>query len=165
MNRRLLYKAIITYFAALLVWTLLFFRNKFLKDVLFDIHLIFSSTILSYIFIRLLSSSTVIDFIKIFIRTLFRVWLLIFITFAISNSMDRIGILLSLTFIFGYIEGLLDINKWLESDPSCLGLLPKGVRNNKTNHTSATIFLMSIIHILCAVAVLVFYILFDKKYF
>jgi len=166
MNQKLLYKTIAAYLIAIIVWSLLFLNNQYLKSVLFDIHLIFSSTIICYILMRMFFSSTTIDFIKVFIRILFRVWLFIFITYAITNSMDRIGILLSLSFIFGYIEGLIDINKWLELNPTFLNLLPKEIGINKSNQTSATIFLMSLIHILCALAVLVFYIAFnDKQYF
>ena len=146
-NRKQLFFAISAYLAALLTWTLLFYKNPVLKDVLLDIHVIFSSTIVGYLVIRLLFNSTTIDIIKVFIRTLFRVWLLIFITFAISRSMDRVGTLLSLTFIFGYIEGLLDINKWIESKPSFPGLFPKEVADNKINHALASILVMSIIHI------------------
>ncbi|MFM2157439.1 MAG: hypothetical protein RL516_2188 [Bacteroidota bacterium] len=80
--------------------------------------------------------------------------------------MDRIGILLSLSFIFGYIEGLIDIHKWLELNPNFLNLLPQENGINKSNQTSATILVMSLIHILCALAMLVFYIAFnDKQYF
>ena len=61
--------------------------------------------------------------------------------------MDRVGTLLSLTFIFGYIEGLLDINKWIESKPSFPSLFPKEVADNKINHALASILVMSIIHI------------------
>ncbi len=156
-NRKLFFQTITVYIVALLTWAILFSKNPFLKDVLLDIHLIFSSTLLSYFIIRILFTASVMDFIKVFIRTLFRVWLLIFITFAISRSMERIGTLLSLTFIFGYIEGLLDINKWLESDHPFTGFFPKGLSGNKFNHALATILLMSIIHILCAIAILVFY--------
>ena len=159
-SRNLLSITVLAYFSALLIWTLLFYKNPYFKNVLFDIHIIYSSTIVSYLLIRLLFSPAIIDFIKVFIRTLFRVWLLIFITFAIARSMDRIGILLSLTFIFGYIEGLLDINKWLESNPYFFGLFPNELSNNKMNHANATIFIMSIIHILCAMAVLLFYVFF-----
>lgn len=159
-TRNLLYITVIVYFSSILIWTLLFYRNPFLKNVLFDIHLIFSSTIVCYLFIRLVLSLSMMDFIKVFIRTLFRVWLLIFITFAISRSMDRIGILLSLTFIFGYIEGLMDINKWLESDPSLPHPFPRQPSKNKLNHAFITILLMSIIHIFCAIAVLLFYLFF-----
>ncbi len=156
-SRKLFFQTITVYLAAILIWTLLFSRNPFLKDVLLEIHIIFSSTILSYLIIRMLFSQSMMDFIKVFIRTLFRVWLLIFITFAISKSMERIGILLSLTFIFGYIEGLLDINKWLESDHPFVRLFTKGFSSNKLSYAFTTILLMSIIHIFCAIALFVFY--------
>jgi hypothetical protein len=159
-SRRLFYFTCSVYIIALLTWTLVFYRNPFFKDVLFDIHLIFTSTIAGYWCIRMFLSSTILDFIKVFIRTLFRVWLLIFITFAVSRSMDRIGTLLSLTYIFGYIEGLMDINKWLESGHPFKKYLPEQLEGNKVNHAMATTCIMSIIHILCAVAVFIFYLLF-----
>lgn len=159
-NKKLLYSTIAAYIAALLTWTVFFYSNPYFKNVLFDIHLIFTSTILAYLIIRLFVSLSLMDFIKVFVRTLFRVWLLIFITFAISRSMDRIGTLLSLTFMFGYFEGLLDINKWLESKPAFLDRFSRDLVNNKINHAMATILVMSIIHVLCANAVLVFYLFF-----
>lgn len=159
-NRRLIYLTIAAYVSALLVWTVLFFRNPLLKEVLFDIHLIFTCTIVAYLLVRLIFSLAIMDFIKVFIRTLFRVWLLIFITFAISRSMDRVGTLLSLTFMFGYFEGLLDINKWLESKPGFVDRYLGDVIGNKVNHAMATILLMCVVHVLCAVAVMGFYLLF-----
>ena len=159
-NRKLIYLTIAAYVVALLVWTVLFFRNPLLKEVLVDIHLIFSCTIIAYLLVRFIFSLAMIDFIKVFIRTLFRVWLLIFITFAISRSMDRVGTLLSLTFIFGYFEGLLDINKWLESKHGFVNRYLGDVTGNKVNHAMASILLMSIVHVLCAVAVMGFYLLF-----
>jgi hypothetical protein len=159
-TRYLLYTTLSVYVLAILIWTILFYRNPFLKDVLIDIHLIFSSTLVVYLLIRLLLSLSAMDFIKVFIRTLFRVWLLIFITFAISSSTEGIGILLSLTFIFGYIEGLLDINKWLESSPNSPFLSTKDLAKNKYNHAMISMLLMSSIHIFCAGAICVFYLLF-----
>lgn len=159
-NQKLIYLTIAAYVAALLVWTVLFFRNPLLKEVLVDIHLIFSCTIIAYLLVRLVFSLALMDFIKVFIRTLFRVWLLIFITFAISRSMDRVGTLLSLTFMFGYFEGLLDINKWLESKPGFVDRYLGDVTGNKVNHAMATILLMCVVHVLCAVAVMGFYLLF-----
>ena len=157
---KLIYLTIAAYVAALLVWTVLFFRNPLLKEVLVDIHLIFSCTIVAYLLVRFIFSLAMMDFIKVFIRTLFRVWLLIFITFAISRSMDRVGTLLSLTFMFGYFEGLLDINKWLETKPSFVDRYLGDVTGNKVNHAMATILLMCVVHVLCAVAVMGFYLLF-----
>lgn len=157
---KLIYLTIAAYLSALLVWTVLFSRNPLLKEVLVDIHLIFSCTIVAYLLVRLIFSLAMMDFIKVFIRTLFRVWLLIFITFAVSRSMDRVGTLLSLTFMFGYFEGLLDINKWLESKPGFSDRYLGDVTGNKVNHAMATILLMCVVHVLCAVAVMGFYLLF-----
>ena len=91
---------------------------------------------------------------------MFRVWLLIFITFAITKSMERVGFILSITFIFGYFEGLLDIDKWLQH-----GNLP-GILNvthlagDKNRQALASIMMMSIIHCCCALLVLMFYFLY-----
>ncbi len=159
MNRLLIY-TITAYLAALLLWTVLFYSNPYLGNVISDINLIFTATLLVYGIIRFSVRPAALEFIKVFIRTLFRVWLLIFITFAIARSMDRIGILLLLTFILGYMEGLLDINKWLESRPALFGLFPKEAADLKWGQALATILVMSVIHILCALAVLVFYLLF-----
>lgn len=164
MNRLLIY-TIIAYLAALLLWTVLFYNNPYLGNVISDINWIFSATLAGYGLIRWVVRPSAMEFIKVFIRTLFRVWLLIFITFAIARSMDRIGILLSLTFILGYTEGLLDINKWLESRPTLMGLIPEDAVARKKDHILATIFLMSLIHILCALVVLVFYLLFTAGAF
>lgn len=160
LNRKLLFQTSTCYIAALLTWQLLFWKNPLLKNVLVDIHSIFSCTILCYFILRMAFKPSIMDFIKVFIRTLFRVWLLIFITFAIARSMDRIGTLLSLTFIFGYIEGLLDINKWLEATNPFPGLFQLHPNGNKVNHALATILLMSIIHILCSLVIFVFYLVF-----
>jgi hypothetical protein len=159
-TRHLLYTTLSVYVLAILIWSVLFYRNPFLKDVLNDIHFIFSSTLVVYVLIQMLLSLSAVDFIKVFIRTLFRVWLLIFITFAISSSTERIGILLSLTFIFGYIEGVLDINKCLESSPSLPFLNTKDLAHNKFNHAMISMLLMSTIHISCASAIWMFYLLF-----
>ncbi|MFN8347375.1 MAG: hypothetical protein U0X91_20390 [Spirosomataceae bacterium] len=159
MKNNLLRATIAVYLSAILIWTLLFWKNPYLKNVLVDIHAIYTATILAYFLMYIFLSAAVIDIAKIFIRTLFRVWLLIIITFAVSHAMDRVGILLSLTFIFGYIEGLLDISKWLERNSLfAYQLLP-----NKMNHALGTVFLMSIIHIVCAIVVLVVYLLFQSE--
>lgn len=160
LNKKLLIQTITAYLAALLVWTVLFYRNPYLGNVLVDIHGIFTATLLAYLLIRLLISPSAMELVKVFIRTLFRVWLLIFITFAISRSMDRVGSLLSMTFTLGYIEGLLDISKWLESRPSLPSWIPADAAAHKVNHALATLILMCIVHIGCALAVLGVYLFF-----
>ena len=160
LNKKLFWLTFTGFTTAILVWTILFFSNPVLKDVLVEIHIIFTTTLLSYFIILFVFKTLLLDFIKVFIRTLFRVWLLIFITFAVSHSMDRIGFLLTVTFILGYIEGLLDIDKWLQGTQPFPWLLPAGLSVNKINRGVATILLMSVIHILCAMVVMLFYIFF-----
>jgi hypothetical protein len=141
---------------AILVWQFLFYNNPFLKDAIPDVQLIFVSVIFVYFFIRIWVSDILFDFLKILTRTLFRVWLLIFITFAISQSMERVGFVLSITFIFGYFEGLLDMNKWLTTaKPIKLPILENKMQNRR-NYALTSIMLMSWIHILCAIVVKVF---------
>lgn len=134
----------------ILVWTVLFFRNPLLKDALVDIHLIFISTTLSYYIIRRLLPKELLELFKIFIRTLFRVWIFIFITVALSKSMEKIGFLLSITYILGYMEGLLDLDKWLDTKHNLPWLLQE--ESNMSSHHKAcgSIFLMGCIHFLCA---------------
>lgn len=158
LNTRLLLVTVIAIFIALLTWTLLFYKNKVLGHVLTDIHLIFLSTLTGYFIIAVLVRQAVLDFIKVFVRTLFRVWLFIFISFAIVRSMDRVGLLLSISFIFGYFEGLLDIDKWLQSGNPLPRLLPAKDSGSRINHALATLSLMSLVHILCAGVILVIYV-------
>ena len=158
-GKKLSLKTIGLIITAILIWTVFFWNNSQLKDALVDIHLIFLSTITAYFIIRISVNPSIIDLLKIFIRTVFRVWLLIFITFALSKSMDKVGSLLSLTYIFGYLEGLFDINKWLETNNPFL-LFPPNYSSNKIYHSFATIQVMGFIHILSAIVVFIFYLLF-----
>ena len=158
-NKKLLLSTIAMYLIAVLVWTALFYNNPVLKNVLADIQLIFTSTLLGYLAVVLLFNRAVLDYIKVFVRTLFRVWLFIFISFAIVKSMDRIGILLSLSFIFGYFEGLLDIDKWLQSGNPFPRLLPLLYPTSKIDHGLASILLMSTVHILCSFVIIIIYLI------
>ena len=145
---------------AVMLWTVLYFRNPLLKDVLWEIHTIFISTLGAYFLIKMFVPALWIDMFKIFIRTMFRVWLLIFITFAITKSMERVGFILSITFIFGYFEGLLDIDKWLQNYNLPRLLSAAHLNGNKTKQALAAVMMMSIIHCLCALVVLLFYLLY-----
>ena len=156
-NKKLLLSAIAIYITALLLWAALFYKNPVLKHVLIEIQLIFTSTLLGYLVVVLVFNRSVVDFIKVFVRTLFRVWLFIFISFAIVKSMDRIGFLLSISFIFGYFEGLLDIDKWLQFSNPFPRLLPLPNPTSKINLGLASILLMSIVHILCGFVIFLIY--------
>jgi hypothetical protein len=117
------------------------FRNPLLKETLWDINIIFFSTIIAHFLIGMQMAAVGIDAFKIFIHTLFRVWMLIFITFAITKSMEGDGFILSITFIFGYFEGLTDIDIWPQHS-----LLPRLMQhNNKRSLALASILVMSII--------------------
>ena len=148
--------AIGSIFACLLFWTLLFKNNNYINPVLSDIHLIYFSTLAFYLLIKISVSTIYLDFIKIFVRTLFRVWLLIFITLSIVKSMDRVGLLLSITFLFGYFEGCLDLDRWLQSNKHSLLRRVFNLTYNKWNEGFLVIFFMSIIHILCSFVIFLF---------
>jgi len=141
---------------AIFVWTLLFYNNPYLDNALIDIHVIFVSVLVVYFLIRSVINDFFFDFIKVFTRTLFRVWLLIFITFAISQSMKRVGIVLSITFIFGYFEGLMDIDKWLSVANPFRLQSPTDIHSGSKKHALSVIMLMSWIHVLCALVVKLF---------
>lgn len=142
---------------AWLVWALLFYNNPALKDVLWEIHAIYTGTLLAYCIIRYTVPDIWVELFKIFIRTMFRVWLIIFITLAINRQMERVGFILSVTFIFGYFEGLVDIDRWLINNKRTpvIGLLK--LSDNRHSHVFATIFVMSVIHITCAMIIRLFY--------
>lgn len=158
-KNRLFLITIAAFVAAIIIWNLFFYKNPYIKEALPDIHLIYAGTIICFAFIRLTCSTALLEFIKVFVRTLFRVWLLICITFTISKAMERVGILLSLTFMFGYFEGLLDINRWLAAKPVLFKFHTQVLLTNHRNHALLTILFMTIIHILCALCVFIFYLL------
>lgn len=156
-NKKLLWLSLAAIVLAWVVWTLLFYNNTPLQDVLWEIHAIYTGTLLAYCIIRYTIPAVWVELFKVFIRTMFRVWLIIFITLAIGKQMERVGFILSVTFIFGYFEGLVDIDRWLINNERTpvIGLLK--LSEKKHNHVFATIFVMSIIHILCAVIIRLFY--------
>lgn len=156
-SRKLWRNTISIIVAAILVWTLIFYSNPVLKNVLLEIHLIFIVTTVGYFLVRINLPNQLLDLFKIFIRTLFRVWLFIFITFALSMSMDRIGILLSITYILGYIEGLIDLDRWIENQKYFSWLLKPVEKAQPINMALGSIFLMSLIHIFCACILYVFF--------
>lgn len=142
-------------------WTFLFYQNKVLKEVLPDIHRIFISTLSGFVLIKIIVPPAWTDMLKIFIRTMFRVWLLIFITFAVKQSMERVGFILSITFIFGYFEALLDIDKWQDTHRNKNFLKWFTAHGNTLyNHAITTLIIMTGIHCLCGLLVWIFYLLY-----
>lgn len=142
--------------AAVLLWTILFIHDAHIHVVLTDIHSIYLSSILAYLIIRFLVNSIYFDLIKIFVRILFRVWLFIFITLIIVKSMDRVGLILSVTFLFGYFEGCMDIDKWVQQYLPLNKIVRLHEDRSKVNIGLSTVFFMSLVHIICAFIVFVF---------
>jgi hypothetical protein len=143
--------------ASLLVWQVLFQNNPVLKPALIDIHLIFLATLSSYVFFKMLAGEKMLEFIKITTRTIFRVWLLIVITFTVSKTTERVGYLLSITFIFGYLESLLDIDRWskqVSTDSNWVNTLEMG---GKKGQILFTLTIINGIHIIGAIVVQLFY--------
>ena len=145
-SRRLMLLCISAYVCAIGLWTLLFFRSPLIRDVLPDIHLIFTGTLAAYLVIKIFLSEKLMDFLKLYFRIFFRVWLIIFLTLMIRQSMGHAGSLLSVTYIFGYIEGLFEIDKWLRSG----NLLNKTIFSSKLNkkqyEAMTCIVVMSLVH-------------------
>lgn len=138
------------------LWQLLFFKNEHIEPVLADIHVIYLSTLLSFLLLKLFLSSVYLDLVKIFVRTLFRVWLLILITLSITRSMDRVGLILSITFIFGYFEGLLDLDKWIKQHNPLKKWIAFPAKINRFNHGLTTLLFMSLLHLCFAIVILIF---------
>ena len=138
---------------AILLWQLLFHAHPFLDEVLWEIHTIFLSTLLVYFAVSSLVTNDFMDFIKVVFKTVFKVWLVIFISFSMAKPGEQAAFLLTTAFILGYLEGLLDIDKWM-MDKSSVPLFKQLVVQTKRQKTLAVILLMSLVHIVCAVLVL-----------
>jgi len=157
MSKKLSITAFFVWLNALVIWQLLFNSHSVISDILWEIHTIFSSVIVFYIFLNLLFKDEILDFIKICFRIVFKVWLIIFIAFSMHNSFNQKGFVLTSTFIFGYLEGLIDVNSWLRnrniSKNSKIGKLC----NTKIDKIILSIITISIVHILCAFIALIFF--------
>jgi len=137
-------------------WTLLFFKHAIIGDVVWDINRIFISVLAFYLIIKLTISASYIDLIKIYFRIIFRVWLLIFITFSMYKGTERVAFLLSISFIFGYFEGLIDIDAWLNtSSPKLFSYL--FVNQLLENKMITSIIFINFIHFSCAIILWLFF--------
>jgi hypothetical protein len=157
MSKKLSITAFFVWLNALVIWQLIFNSHSVISDILWEIHTIFSSVIVFYIFLNLLFKDEILDFIKICFRIVFKVWLIIFIAFSMHNSFNQKGFVLTSTFIFGYLEGLIDVNSWLRnrniSKNSKIGKLC----NTKTDKIILSVITISVVHILCAFIALIFF--------
>jgi len=156
-NKNTVWLSLATMVLAWIVWTSLFYNKPPLQDVLWEIHTIYTGTLLAYCIIRYTIPAVWIELFKVFIRTMFRVWLIIFITLSINKQMERVGFILSITFMFGYFEALIDIDRWLLSNKQREVFSLFKLSGNKYNHIFASIFVLSVIHICCAIIIRVFY--------
>jgi hypothetical protein len=134
-------------------WTLLFYKHAVISKVIWDINIIFLSVVVFYVAVKNIFSEQLIDFVKIYVRIIFRVWLLIFITFSMYQGETRVGFLLSISFIFGYFEGLIDIENWLKSGKHPIKLQPQFLANT----TLTSILFLSGIHFSCAIILWLFF--------
>jgi len=155
-NFKLLSAVIIITILTCVFWTVLFYKHNIIGDVVWDINKIFISVLTFYIIVKYTVSSKYIDLIKIYIRIIFRVWLLIFITFSMYQGTERVAFLLSISFIFGYLEGLIDIEAWLNN------LTPKQFKYSFVNQLiankmMASIIFINFIHFSCAIILWLFF--------
>ncbi len=152
--------SVITIFAwliSLAVWQLLFYSHKVVSEILWEIHTIFSSVLVFYTMLNLIVKETTLDIIKITFKIIFKVWLIIFIAFSMQNSFNQKAFVLTTTFIFGYLEGLIELNVWLRN--FSFRFQSKLFQNatSRFDITLLSIICISLVHILCAFVALVFF--------
>jgi hypothetical protein len=85
------------------------------------------------------------------------VWLIIFIAFSMHNSFNQKGFVLTSTFIFGYLEGLIDVNSWLRNRTISKNSKIGKLCNTKTDKIILSVITISVVHILCAFIALIFF--------
>ena len=157
MSKKLSISAFIIWLIVLLTWQLVFNSHPIVSEILWEIHTIFTSVILFYLLLNAVVKDEILDFIKICFRIVFKVWLIIFIAFSMHNSFNQKGFVLTSTFIFGYLEGLIDVNAWLRnrkfSEDSKIGKLTQ----NKSDKVLVSIMAIAVVHFLCAFIALIFF--------
>ncbi len=142
---------------ALAVWQSLFYSHPILSSILWEIHTIFSSVLVFYVVINLIVAERILDIIKIIFRILFKVWFVIFIAFSLKKSFNIKGFLLTATFVFGYFEGLIDLNSWISNRNADYLFDCFKVENLKTTRIPICIMLLSLIHVFSALIAFVFF--------
>ena len=157
MNQKLTLFTILSWVLALVIWQLIFNSHEVLSPVLWEIHTIFSSVVGFYILINILVAEKILDIIKIIFRILFKVWFVIFIAFSLKKSFDIKGFLLTATFAFGYLEGLIDLNAWVNNKNADFIFSYFKVENAKKTRLEVCILTIAIIHIFSALIAFVFF--------
>ena len=141
---------------SLLIWQIIFNSNSNLTPILWQIHAIYSCVLIFYILLSYTVSTQFFDAIKIVFRILFKVWFVIFIAFSMKKNINNKGFLLSATFIFGYFEGLIDLNTWITNKNLFL-IFKNKFENSKVNRLLICIILLSIIHVISAFVAYLFF--------
>ncbi len=157
MPKKLILFAFILFGFALGLWQLLFYSHPILSLILWEIHTIFTSVIVFYILVNLWVNEKILDIIKILFRVLFKVWFVIFIAFSLKKSFDIKGFLLTATFVFGYLEGMIDLNSWFSNQNSHFIFRYFKAENNSKNRILLSILSISLIHIFSALIAYVFF--------
>ena len=157
MPKKLTLFTFLSWLLALIIWQMMFNSHEVLSSVLWEIHTIFSSVIVFYIVINLTVSEKILDIIKIIFRILFKVWFVIFIAFSLKKSFDIKGFLLTATFAFGYLEGLIDLNTWINNKNAEFIFDYFKVINLKNNRLQVCILTISFIHVFSAIIAFVFF--------
>ena len=157
MSKKLLLFSFLSWLIALIIWQLIFNSHEVLSPILWEIHTIFSSVIVFYILMNLIVAEKIVAIIKIVFRILFKVWFVIFFAFSLKKSFNIKGFILTATFIFGYFEGLIDLNSWLINKQTNYIFDYFKVKNLKQSRIPVSIMLLSIIHVFSALVALVFF--------
>ena len=157
MTKKLILIPFLSWGLALGVWQLLFNSHSVLSPVLWEIHTVFTSVIVFYVVVNLLIAEKILDIVKIIFRILFKVWFVIFIAFSFKKSFDFKGFLLTATFVFGYLEGLIDLNSWTSNQESHFIFSFFKEKNNKRNRIPVCIICIAMIHIFSAFIAFVFF--------
>ena len=127
------------------------------SEILWEIHTIFSCVILFYFLLNIFLKDEILDFIKICFRIVFKVWLIIFIAFSMHNSFNQKGFVLTSTFIFGYLEGLIDVNAWIRNRKFSADSAIGNISQTKLDKIALSIIAIAFVHFLCAFIALLFF--------
>lgn len=148
----------ITYVVALAIWQIFFWNNPVLKPILWQIHTIFTSVLLFFVFLNFSLNPKLFDIVKIVFRILIKVWFVIFIAFSMhKNLFDVKGFVLTATFVFGYLEGYIDLNSWLNNPNTAFVFDFFGIENSPKSRLKLCVLGISWIHIFSACIAFVYF--------
>ena len=128
-----------------------------IQPILWEIHSIYSGSIVFFILLNCINSEKILDIIKIIFRILFKVWFVILVAFTLKKSFDLKGFLLTATFAFGYLEGQIDIYSWINNGNGIFIINDLKLDNIKKNKVLISVSLIGIIHILSALIAFLFF--------